>query len=372
MEKIIIDNIDNETFKKVDDIILDEQQKTIESLENEELKKLKADALNFIASIKPIVRKLDIVEQLSKEKKKLSNIHGQAAAKNLDLYKKLHDEVLRLQNEEKVSNELYRNIFSFREKLNKRLSQKIIPTLIFQSKDEIKLYEISDHELFEGKVTSNYKVGVQYPTKKSVIEKLIEEGKLREMELDDFHFDFENLKLTRNEVVRRFEKTNKRVVFWKSGEKWGHAEIINKGDIDEAYASIVLLNRRDPTFKTKNMEIRISQYINNVVLVDNESGFLAGDVQLDSMLKNYNKILYEIKSANFGNPSALGYEQVIGFALNILNTTNTDVKNILEKKKKELHDKSSTRNKKYKPELEYELTKELQDLLKVHKANLTV
>lgn len=109
-----------------------------------------------------------------------------------------------------------------------------------------------------------------------------------------------------------------------------------EGDIHEAYASFIILNKSTPSFKSSDKEYLVYQFLKyGVANVDNISGLLQGDVSKGN-------IEYAIKSAN---ASLLSLQQIDKLAQEIVKSKGRFDINKLKRKKEELRKKGRTRNK---------------------------
>ena len=151
--------------------------------------------------------------------------------------------------------------------------------------------------------------------------------------LFDESINMAKLDTTYKEVMWRYRYSKIKTVMWLNPnppEKWNLMKVSAEGDINEAYAAIVL-QRLGKTYEN-DMEQNIQDYMEEVGKVDSASGLLQGDVTVGN-------IEYAIKSANASIP---GLAQFTKFAKEIL-ADDFNIKK-LEEKKETLRKKGRLRN----------------------------
>ena len=235
-----------------------------------------------------------------------------------------------------IPKRFYTATFKFQNALNAFIGQKVVMVFVYEnSEGEPELYEINNEDLLKYDVASrsNNFVARYNPTQKDL------ETSMQKLKLDEaFNFNMTNLKITYKEVLFRYRmsrKHNNRIVLWENPSRvWHHGFISAEGDINETYAAIVLLNKKQPDFNASNLELNVEAFVIKAFDVDNESGMLAGDVTVGN-------IEYGIKSMG---ASALSANQLINMARTILKDANFDKQSLLNVKKK-LHDRRRRRNK---------------------------
>jgi hypothetical protein len=76
------------------------------------------------------------------------------------------------------------------------------------------------------------------------------------------HFSLKGLKTTYAKVLERYRISRGkglRLLMWKPGNAWKKMTISAEGDINEAYAAFVFLNKSSPTF-TRSLEYNIDDF----------------------------------------------------------------------------------------------------------------
>lgn len=293
---------------------------------------IRLTALSFLSQTSQYMEKLKWFEAILQTQKILRN-------SNRNNYS-LMDEYL--QNKEKIGIflqsqiplKIYEAVFNFQNKLQEFLGKQIKMVFVFEGEEGPELLEILNEEILKpgynkGKLIGRYQANFASLS-----------GVCQSLELtNDLKFSLPGLKDTYSEVMYRYRKSKskrKYIVPYQSSvkKKWQAMRVSSEGDINEAYASFILLNRDYPSFR-KQLEQNIEEYLlEGVAKVDNISGLLTGDIEA-------NAISYGIKSAG---ASTLGLAQVFALAQEIVLDSSYDLAK-LKQKEEELKSKGKFRNK---------------------------
>ena len=144
-------------------------------------------------------------------------------------------------------------------------------------------YEIKNEDILTFEVGSKNKsfTGRYNVTQKQIQESLEQTNNAIEKIalLDDLNFNLHNLNTTYKESLKRYRESQKaRIILWEFPKDiWNHIKVSSVGDINEAYAGIVLLNKDLPSFML-SLEENIGDFAEKIAEVSNESGMLSGDV----------------------------------------------------------------------------------------------
>ena len=254
----------------------------------------------------------------------------------MDEYIRGRDQVRAFLNSD-IPKRLYEESMNFQQVLNNFLGQKVSMVFVFENSDgEPELYEITSEDVLKYDYSSSNKLVARYRGDADALNHAMKRLQLSA----EWNFNLAGLKSTYAETLYRYRcsrQVNKRIVLWQNPyNEWHAMKVSAEGDINEAYASIVILNRKEPSFNN-NMEINIEQFLNEVAQVYNISGLLQGDV-------TNGNIEYGIKSAG---ASTLSLKQIIKIAYQIVNDENFSQEK-LEKIKAEFAAKGRTRNKEMK------------------------
>lgn len=189
----------------------------------------------------------------------------------------------------------------FQKQLNEFIGQKVVTKYVYSNArtKEITLVEIDSNLALE---QDKYRGTMRYTNMPYIRkQKEIQQAALTAKEAAN-EIAAGALKDTYFEVLTRGRKTKRRmlqkagmggsfIVFWENEGKWETMRVSSEGDINEAYANFYL-NKKYFYFK-KAIERDINTYMLDknygVIAVDNISGLLQGDVNVDN-------IAYAIKS----------------------------------------------------------------------------
>lgn len=214
--------------------------------------------------------------------------------------------------------------FELQEAANITLNQEVETVFVFENKEgtpEVyKLGNITDYLKYDT-TSKTHNLTARFGTLKSEVSGL---QQARMDDLFDESINMAKLDATYKEVMWRYRYSKIKTVMWLNPnppEKWNLMKVSAEGDINEAYAAIVL-QRLGKTYEN-DMEQNIQDYMEEVGKVDAVSGLLQGDVTVGN-------IEYSIKSAG---SSIIGLAQFNKFAKEIL-ADDFNIKKLEEKKEK--------------------------------------
>ena len=223
-----------------------------------------------------------------------------------------------------IPKRLYETAFAFQQLLNSVLGQTVKMVYVFQGKEGPELYEVLNEDILSFDTSSRHQLVARYNASSKNFQSALKKLELTEKTTN---YDPKSLINTYNETVRRYNisrEHNNHVVLCKPSGVWYVTKVSSLGDINEAYAAVVILNQPTPTFKN-DLEQNIYDFLVGFVSqVDNISGLLQGDVSKDG-------IEYGIKSAG---ASTLGLAQMKKLAQEILATPGFDKNKLLEVKQR--------------------------------------
>ncbi len=315
-----------------------------------ELASVKASAMLYLTSMQSYEAELKDFQQLLLLQKQIR--HSAHRDKNvysiMEEYIKNKDQINSFLISD-IPRKIYESSFRFQEKVNTFLGQEIIMTFVYDGAEGPELYRMRGEDLLNydyssgGKLAARYRVTQNMLSDTSVLEKL-------KTTSEKMNFNEAGLKTTYREVLDRYRISrthNRRVVLWNLDDDWQSMTVSSEGDIQEAYASFVLLNKSYPSFNDM-MEIMVRDYmVNGVANVDNISGLLQGDVTMG-------QYEYGIKSAG---ASVLGLKQMRDLAQLIMKDSFS--KDKLLQHKERLAKKGVRRNK-----MEQYVEDKYQDIIK--------
>lgn len=330
------DNIDKELNLIADDVENMIKESVVKEVGEEfkiSLSQLKQGAQAYIREYNSLQREVANFELVLKRQSQLRKAN-RSTYETIDEY---------INNKEDISNFLRSDIprrlfeasFKFQNLLNMYLGQKVTMVYVFDDGTGPELYEIKTEDILSFDYSSRNKLVARYnATSKNM------QSALTKLQIDEkLNFNMRNLKDTYKEVIHRYRKSRSagsKVVLWQVPQKLWHAmKVSAEGDINEAYASFVILNQSSPSFNYSDIEYNIQDFmLKGVAEVDNMSGLLKGDVTKGN-------IEYGIKSAN---ASTLSLNQIIKLANEIANDANYSKEKLLEKQE-EFFRKKRIRNK---------------------------
>lgn len=292
---------------------------------------LRAAAQRYVVIVEDLSYSLQAFTETLKRQKQLR--HQVKDYESSEEYLKNKEEIATFLSVSQIPEKLYQESFRFQNILNEFLGQKIVMTFVYNGKEGPELYEMTSDKVLKFDYSKTNQLVARYRINKEELQSV---G--RNMEMDnELKFSLPGLKTTYKEVMRRYDigrarKTN--MVMWEVDDYWEKMKVSSGGDINEAYAKFILENQESPSF-TLEMEQNIGDYmLQGVVLVDNVSGLLQGDVTIGN-------IEYGIKSAG---ASTLSLKQILKIARQIVSDEGFD-ENKLRQIKAEFQAKGRTRNK---------------------------
>lgn len=340
---------DRQIIERIADDVLDVANEA-SSEQIEEQFKINTQELKVEAT-----RYIKIFEELRQQVKDFENVlrrQSQLRKSFRDTYETI-DEYIENKNyvtaflNSDIPKKLYSSSFNFQAVLNNYLGQKVVMVYVFDDGSGPELYEINSEDILKFDYSSRSKLIARYNATTKDIGSTLTKLKLDEK----FNFNYPNLKATYKETIYRYRcarKKNFKVVLWQVPDKVWHATKVSaEGDINEAYAGIVILNRTQPSFNSSNLEVNIGQFLKEVEKVDNISGLLQGDITKGN-------IEYGVKSAQ---ASALSLNQIIKLAYEIVSDENYSKEKLLQKQE-QFRKKGRTRNR-----ITNMVDKDLEDLL---------
>lgn len=335
---IITDSIqtDPSTLDLIDKTLLDNFDKPLSDEIKGNIKILRTAASHYISVVEDLNKRVVEFENLLRHQQSLRR-GNKSNFNTLEEYIRGKDQVRAFLNSE-IPKKLYEESMNFQQILNNFLGQKVTMVFVFENaQGEPELYEITSEDVLKYDYSSSNQLVARYRGDSDALNHSMKRLQLTA----DWNFNLSGLKTTYIETLYRYRcsrQVNKRIVLWQNPyNEWHAMKVSAEGDINEAYASIVILNRKEPSFNSNNIEINIQQFLNEVAQVDNISGLLQGDV-------TNGNIEYGIKSAG---ASTLSLKQIIKIAYQIVNDENFS-KEKLEKIKADFAAKGRTRNKEQK------------------------
>lgn len=328
-------NTDPSTLDRIDKILLNNIDKPISEEIKGNMNVLRTAAAYYVSVVEGLNKKILEFEQLLKHQKNLRKTR-KSDFNTLEEYIRGRDQVKAFLNSE-IPRKLYEQSMKFQQILNNFLGQKVTMVFVFENIDgEPELYEITSEDVLKYDYSSSNTLVARYRSDSDALNHAMKRLQLT----SNWNFNLSNLKITYKEVIYRYRcsrQVNKRIVLWQNPyDEWHAMKVSAEGDINQAYASIVILNRKEPNFNN-DLEINIEQFLNEVAQVDNISGLLQGDI-------TNGNIEYGIKSAG---ASTLSLKQIIKIAYQIINDQNFNQQK-LEKIKSDFAAKGRTRNKEQK------------------------
>lgn len=351
-------DVNEKDIDKMEDTVLDAMDKPVKEVVKGNLKKMREEALAYLNKLKELKKDIEDIEDRIKKLKEFRHQYSNKVKvpgrkKAVSEYE-LMDEYVHARAEKNrllagdIPKQLYESSFKFQKALNEFLGQKVTMVYVYRYKNQAPvLYEILNEDILKFGDASKSGFTARYKATQKQIENMLESKAIQQLETgNDFNFNLNNLNQTYDEVMFRFRKSKKvtgghYIILWQNPLKtWHQAFISSEGDINEAYASIVLANRQEPSFEITEsnillqLELFVKDFIDEVLKVDSLPGALEGDLEMG-------EIEYGIKSAG---ASALGLQQLADLAKSIVEDENYSEEELL-KKKKEFKENKQTRNK---------------------------
>lgn len=292
---------------------------------------LKQAAQEYKMILADLELELSRFSQLLRRQSQIRKEVGKTGAQEVDEYIKNKTEVQAFLASD-IPKRLYAASFKFQNQLNEFLGQQVKMVFVVEgSEGDPELYEMTSEEILKFDYSSRNQLTARYNVTTDDLGKSLKKIELTESNLN---FSLSGLKVTYAEVLERYRigrSQNSRLLMWKPGGSWKKMTISAEGDINEAYAAFVFLNKTSPSF-ANSMEYNIDDFAVGVAAVDNMSGLLRGDVTVDN-------IEYGIKSAG---ASTLGLKQMKTLADQIL-AENFDASSLQQVQKK-MEQRAKTRN----------------------------
>ena len=316
--------------------ILNSLDKPVKDIVDKELIELKATAMAYQ---KVMGEAQSALNSFRNSQKRASEIVRTFKNKNSDKYK----EVKEYQKYKNKANSfldsgwpqrIIESVLNLQVAANKALGQEMETVFVFENAEgKPELYRLGNIMEFlkYGYTSKTFNLNARFGDLKREVSQL---QASRMDDLFDESINLEKLDETYKEILLRYRQSKIKTVMWLNPnppDKWHLMRVAAGGDINEAYAAIVL-QRLGKTYDSGWMEQNIEDYMEEVGKVDNISGLLEGDVTVGNME-------YAIKSAG---ASILGISQFNDFAKEILKD-DFDL-NKLKAKKEELHNKGQVRN----------------------------
>ena len=272
----------------------------------EDLMFLKQAALEYKNIVEDLDQQLNLFTQKLRRQSQIRKQVGKVNAQTIDEYIKNKTDIQMFLLSE-IPKKLYKASFEFQNKLNEFLGQQVKMIFVVEGASGPELYEMTSEDILKFEYSSRNQLIARYRVTSEDLGKSLKKLEITESNLN---FSLTGLKSTYTEVLERYRisrSQNLRLLMWKPGNSWKKMTISAEGDINEAYAAFVFLNKASPSFKN-TMEYNIGDFANGIAAVDNMSGLLKGDVSVGN-------IEYGIKSAG---ASALGLSQMKILAKQIL------------------------------------------------------
>ncbi len=292
---------------------------------------LQQAANEYLAFIKDVQKEMAVFEAMLKKQsalRKQARQAGNSAYNEIDEYIRNKEKIDQFLHSD-IPSKIYQATFAFQQQLNLFLGQQVKMIFVYQGAGGPEIYQITGEELVPG--YNKNKLSARY--------KFNNLQKVR-VDLDELDQGFVNgVKATYAEVMYRWGVTrahNNHVILWQIPKgNWFLMSVSSAGDLNEAYATIIIQNQQPPTFQN-DMEVNVRDFMTYVSKVDNASGLLQGDT-------SKNGIEFGIKSEG---ASALGLKQVYDIAKDIKEITDPgQIEKYLLQKQQQFRARGRTRNK---------------------------
>ena len=314
---------------------------------------MKNSAVIFQAKVKEYNE--NVLNNLSKKIKDNKDIRnslksqgkvGKDILSSNEKYIKTREEISEILHSNKVK-EIFAIAEEFQNDLNILLGQEVQLIYVYENDiGEPEMYVIKDTDLLMADQQSRGS-GVAGRFNASVFKNAINDLKQNDInkhiekmvKTQEPKYNEEGAKKTYMESMRRYRYSRTkqlRFIMWKGqADEWHKWFVSAEGDINEAYAAVVLLNKPIPGFVWSNIDWNVGDFVQRYIAdVDSASGLLEGDITVGN-------IEYAIKSAD---ASMLGVKQMEKLAKNIVDGEVRSLQD-LRNYKKVLHDKGKKRNK---------------------------
>ena len=348
---------------------------------------LRTEAKRYIMIAKQCLKDIEIInEQLDHQSSMFKQLQGYLQSKKTtfsesdfagemsDVYKQYNmtKQATAAFLSGEIPKTLYKATFDFQKILLNFLNINMETIIIYRTRNGVKVYSVNAEDLLTFGRSGKGGFSARFPTSASAMEKQL---KALGKDIKDFEFLFDDEQLLvkekadklYKEVLYRYNSSFKgdtpRIVLWW----WDNGPtdynnpsamyVTSTGDLTEAYAAILLSQKKKMEFYS-SMEQNIDIFMRNYVAdVDNVSGLLQGDIA-----EGIRDTQFAIKSAG---ASAMGLSQVIDLATEINNSMGSFTIESLKQKVNLLSSqKASERNK----ILEKDILDNIRQLHAQHKA----
>ena len=301
------------------------------------VQEIKQAAIAYKTLILEYKKEVEYFEFQLKRQKQIRNSFTSEAKKNKEYLSE--EEYIASQKETNqflasgIPDKIYQASFAFQKQLNLFIGQEMRMVFVVQGTEGPELYEMRFEDIIPG-YSSKSKLAAKYS------------GDLLTMthiNLDSIDQGFVNrVKATYAEIQFRWRVAKKiptnRIMWQIPMQKWHAMKVASFGDINEAYATIIIKNSPPPNFDG-DMESNVRDFMEYVRNVDNESGLLAGDVS--HQIDDKTSLEFGIKSAG---ASALGLKQIYDLADKISQLNLDEIENAIRNQKEINHIRKRTRN----------------------------
>lgn len=324
----------------VDDIVNTITERSIregvDTIAKPSVDELKQAAKNFLTQSESLQTSIQNIEAILKEQQKTRHSMGKKEYSVLQKYIDNRNKIRTFLHGEDLS-KLWALVAEFQMQLNSFIGQKVEMVYVFvDNNNEPVLYEMENTNILKGDYSRSNRVIARYRATQTNFE-----NDLKRIVLDDKDYNMTgvaNATATYQEIMTRYNNHKRqRRVMWLNPSpplKWHVAKIYQVGDINEAYANIILSHQESlfavMSVLDTNIEVFMVLFYTNV---DNASGLLQGDIE-------YQNIEYGIKSAG---ASMMQLKEVQNIAEIIVNTENV-TEDLVRQEKERLANQGSTRN----------------------------
>lgn len=311
------------------------------------LQELKIAASNYLALTDSLSgRLLDFTQLLKRQKALRKSVNNDRDKLNtIDEYVKNKSIVSSFLTSD-IPRQLYEASFAFQNTLNAYLGQQVEMVIVMDGASGPELYRIKSEDILKFDYSSSGALVARYNTTLENLQRYCQQISL---DNDKLNFSLSGLKATYSEILYRYRVSKSHgnhIVLWNPNGTWRKMSVSAEGDINEAYAAFIFLNKTDPSFM-KDLENNIGDFLTaGVAQVDNISGLLQGDVTVGNLELG-------IKSAG---ASTLGLKQIQVIAKKIVSENFDETS--LAKIKANLAAKGKTRNK-----IQEGVIKNIEDIL---------
>lgn len=329
--KYVTAEIDDQTESDVTFTITDAATGEIKEIVKPTLDQAKAAAREYLQLVENLQQEVDKFENLLDTQEKIRHGEKQNVSTKTEEYIENRKEIRRFLNSN-IPEQLYSATFEFQQIVNNLLEQYVEVVFVYTQKGVPDLYTINEKEILKYDYSrSNELTARYYVSNRNYASALT---KLEMSDLDSAGLS--GLRTTYQESVSRYNRSKVHRVMWLNRTpppKWLIMKISAVGDINEAYAAVILTHQ-ERQFLDANIENNIDTFMMEYVgKVDNISGLLQGDVEVGN-------IEYAIKSSK---ASTLSLKQVIALASRMANEKDFSIDD-LKDFQRELKERGVIRN----------------------------